>query len=137
MRKRLSCFRGSRGGKVKVKGSRTTRELECYLRVVFARGARSQQNQWTKYFVGLCGEVGSEEKMAAGLSSDSNKDNGEDKILMYSKRKAPDSGSEGRDWRDAWRADVRGTGEKWGGPTCGCIDPHCTMRWRLGGGLLL
>jgi hypothetical protein len=29
--------------------------------------------------------------MAAGLSSDNNKDNGEDKILIYSKRKAPDS----------------------------------------------
>jgi hypothetical protein len=94
MRKRLSCFRGSRGGKVK--GSRTTRKLECYLRVAFARGARSQQNQWTKYSVGFCGEGGNEKKMAAGLSSDSNKDNGEDKILMYSKRKAPDSGSEGR-----------------------------------------
>ena len=120
MRKRLSCFRGSRGGKVK--GSRTTRELECYLRVAFARGAKSQQNQSTKCFVGLCGEVGNEKQMAAGLSFDSRKDNGEDKILIYSKRKAPDSGSEGRDRRDAWRADVRGTGERWGGPTCGCVD---------------
>jgi hypothetical protein len=90
MRKRLSCFRGSRGGKVK--GSRTTRELESYLRVASARGARSQQNQWTKCFVGLYGDVGSENKMAAGLSFDSNKDDGEDKILIYSKRKAPDSG---------------------------------------------
>jgi hypothetical protein len=120
MRKRLSCFRGSRGGKVKE--SRTTRELECYLRVGFARGARSQQNQWTKYFVWLCGEVGSEKEMAAGLSSDGNRDNGEDKVLIYSKRKAPDSGSEGRNRRDTWRADVRGTSEKSGGPTCGCVD---------------
>jgi hypothetical protein len=116
----LSCFRGSRGGKVK--GSRTTRELECYLRVAFARGARSEQNQWTKYFVGLCGEVENENKIAAGLSSDGNRDNGEDNMLIYSKRKAPDSGSEGRDRRDTWRADVRGTGERRGGPTCGCVD---------------
>ena len=116
----MSCFRGSRGGKVK--GSRTTRELECYLRVAFARGAKSQQNQLTKCFVGLCGEVGNEKQMAAGLSFDSRKDNGEDKILIYSKRKAPDSGSEGQDRRDAWRASVRGTGERWGGPTCGCVD---------------
>jgi hypothetical protein len=86
------------------------------LRVAFARGARSQQHQLTKYFVGLCGEVGNEKKMAAGLSSDSHKDNGEDKILIYSKQKALDSGSEGRDRRDAWRADVRGTGKRWGGP---------------------
>ena len=120
MRKRLSCLRGSRGRKVK--GSRTTRELECYLRVAFARGTRSQQNQQTKYFVGLYGEVGNEKKMAAGLSSDGNRDNGGDTVLIYSKRKAPDSGSEGRDRRDAWRADVRGTGERWGGPMCGCVD---------------
>jgi hypothetical protein len=120
MRKHLSCFRGSRGGKVKE--SRTTRGLECYLRVAFARGARSQQNQSTKYFVGLCGEVGNEKEMAAGLSSDGNRDNGEEKVLIYSKRKAPDSGSEGRNRRDAWRADVRGTGERRVGPTCGCVD---------------
>ena len=44
------------------------------------------------------------------------------KIGIYSERKAPDSGSEGRDRRDAWRADVRGTGERWGGPMCGCVD---------------
>jgi hypothetical protein len=92
------------------------------LRLAFARGARSQQNQLTKCFVGLCGEVGNEKKMTAGLSFDSRKDNGEDKILIYSKRKAPDSGSEGRNRRDAWRAVVRGTGERWGGPTCGCVD---------------
>jgi hypothetical protein len=42
--------------------------------------------------------------MAAGLSSDGNRDNGEDKVLIYSKRKAPDSRSEGRNWRDTWRA---------------------------------
>jgi hypothetical protein len=120
MRKCLSCFRGSRGGKVK--GSRTTRELECYLRVAFARGAKSQRNRLTKYFVGLCGEVGNENKMALGLSSDGNRDNGEDKVLIYSKRKAPDSGSEGRNRRDTWTAGVRGTGERRGGPTCGCVD---------------
>jgi hypothetical protein len=33
---------------------------------------------------------------AAGSSFDGNRDNGEDKIIIYSKRKAPDSGSEGR-----------------------------------------
>jgi hypothetical protein len=60
--------------------------------------------------------------MAAGLSFDGNKDNGQDKILIYSKRKAPDSGSEGRNRRDTWRADVRGTGERRGRPTSGCID---------------
>jgi hypothetical protein len=92
------------------------------LRAAFARGARSQQNQLTKYFVALFGEVGNEKKMAVGLSSDGNRDNGEEKVLLYSKRKAPDSGSEGRDQRDTWRADVRGTGERRGGPTCGCID---------------
>jgi hypothetical protein len=81
-----------------------------------------QQNQLTKYFVGLCGEVGHEKEMVADLSSDGNRDNGEDKALIYSKRKAPDSGSEGRNRRDTWRADVRGTGERRGGPTCGCVD---------------
>jgi hypothetical protein len=60
--------------------------------------------------------------MAAALPSDGKRDNGEDKILIYSKRKAPDSGSEGRNQRDAWRADVRGTGERRVGPTCGCVD---------------
>jgi hypothetical protein len=33
---------------------------------------------------------------AVGLSFDVNRDNGEDKIIIYSKRKAPDSSSEGR-----------------------------------------
>jgi hypothetical protein len=94
------------------------------LRVAFARGARSQQNLWTKYFVGLCGEAGNEKKMAAGLSSDGNRDNGEDKVLIYSKQKAPDSGSEGRNRRDTWRAGVRGTGERRVGPTRGCVDPR-------------
>jgi hypothetical protein len=120
MRKRLSCFRGSRGGKVKE--SRTTRELESYLRVTFARGGRSQQNQRTKYFVGLCGEIGNKKEMAAGLSSDGNRDNGEDKVLICSKRTASDSGSEGPNRRDTWRAGVRGNGERRGGPTCGCVD---------------
>ncbi len=31
------------------------------------------------------------------------------KIGIYSERKAPDSGSEGRNRRDTWRADARGT----------------------------
>jgi hypothetical protein len=44
------------------------------------------------------------------------------KIGIYSERKAPDSRSEGRDQRDTWRADVRGTGERRGGPTLGCVD---------------
>jgi hypothetical protein len=93
------------------------------LRVAFARGARSQQNRLTKYFVGLCGEVGNAKEMAVGLSFDGNRDNGEDKVLiLYSKRKAPDSGSEGRNRRDTWRAGVRGTGERRGGPKCGCVD---------------
>jgi hypothetical protein len=126
MRKRLSCFCGSRGGKVKE--SRTTRELECYLRVAFASGATSQQNQWTKYFVGLCGEGGNEKEMAAGLSSDGNRDNGEDRVLLYSKRKAPDSGAEGWNRRDTWRADVCGTGERRGGPTCGYVDRRASKR---------
>jgi hypothetical protein len=80
MRKRLSCFRGSRGGKVKE--SRPTRELEYSLGVAFARGATSKQNQRTNYCVGLCGEVGNEKEMAAGLSSDGNRDNSEDKPLI-------------------------------------------------------
>jgi hypothetical protein len=44
------------------------------------------------------------------------------KIGIYSKRKAPDSGSEGRNRRDTWRADARGTGGRAGGPTRGCVD---------------
>jgi hypothetical protein len=60
--------------------------------------------------------------MAAGLSFDGNRDNGENKVLIYSKRKAPDSGSEGRNRRDTWRAGVHGTGKRRGGPTCGCVD---------------
>jgi hypothetical protein len=60
--------------------------------------------------------------MVAGLSSYGNRDNGEDKVLIYSKRKAPDSRSEGGNRRDTCRADVRGTGERRGGPTCGCVD---------------
>jgi hypothetical protein len=43
-------------------------------------------------------------------------------IGMYSERKAPDSGSEGRNQRDTWRADARETGERKGGPTLGCVD---------------
>jgi hypothetical protein len=62
--------------------------------------------------------------MAAALPSDDNRDNGEDEVLIpvYSKRKAPDSGSEGQNRRDTWRADARGAGERRGGPTCGCVD---------------
>jgi hypothetical protein len=44
------------------------------------------------------------------------------KISIYSKRKAPDSRSEGRNRRDTWRAGARGTGERKGGPTRGCVD---------------
>ena len=44
------------------------------------------------------------------------------KIGIYSERKAPDSGSEGRNWRDTWRADARETGERKVGPTLGCVD---------------
>jgi hypothetical protein len=44
------------------------------------------------------------------------------KIGIYSEQKAPDSGSEGRNQRDTWRADVRGTGERKVGPTLGCVD---------------
>jgi hypothetical protein len=39
----------------------------------------------TKYFVGLFGGVSNKKEMAAGLSSDGNSDNGEDKVLIYSK----------------------------------------------------
>jgi hypothetical protein len=44
------------------------------------------------------------------------------KIGIYSERKAPDSGSEGRNWRDTWGADARGTGERKGSSTRGCVD---------------
>jgi hypothetical protein len=44
------------------------------------------------------------------------------KIGIYIERKAPDSGSEGRNRRDTWRADARGTSERKGGPTRGCVD---------------
>jgi hypothetical protein len=44
------------------------------------------------------------------------------KIGIYSERKAPDSGSEGRNRRDTWRADARGTCERKGDPTLGCVD---------------
>jgi hypothetical protein len=44
------------------------------------------------------------------------------KIGIYSERKAPDSGPEGRNWRDTWRADARETGERKVGPTLGCVD---------------
>jgi hypothetical protein len=44
------------------------------------------------------------------------------KIGIHFERKAPDSGSEGRNRRNTWRADARGTGERKGGPTLGCRD---------------
>jgi hypothetical protein len=44
------------------------------------------------------------------------------KIGIYSERKAPDSGLEGRNQRDTWRADARGTGERKVDPTRGCVD---------------
>jgi hypothetical protein len=44
------------------------------------------------------------------------------KIGIYSERKAPDSGSEGRNPRDTWRADAHGTSERMVGPTLGCVD---------------
>jgi hypothetical protein len=44
------------------------------------------------------------------------------KIGIYSERKAPDSGSEGQNQRDTWRADACGTGERKGYPTRGCVD---------------
>jgi hypothetical protein len=45
------------------------------------------------------------------------------KLGIYSERKAPDSGSEGRNQRDTWKADARGgTGKRKGGPTRGCAD---------------
>jgi hypothetical protein len=51
------------------------------------------------------------------------------KICIYSKGgKAPDSGSEGRNRRDIWRADALGTGERKDGPTCGCVDSGAYIR---------
>jgi hypothetical protein len=44
------------------------------------------------------------------------------KIGIYSERKAPDSGSEGRNRRDTWRADAHGTGERKGVHTRVCVD---------------
>jgi hypothetical protein len=64
---------------VKIRKNRTTRELKCYLRVAFARGAKSQQNQPANDPVGLSRGVGNEKETAAGLSFDGNSDNGEDK----------------------------------------------------------
>jgi hypothetical protein len=43
-------------------------------------------------------------------------------IGIYSERKAPDSGSGGRNRRDTWRASARRTGERKGDPTRGCVD---------------
>jgi hypothetical protein len=44
------------------------------------------------------------------------------KIGIYSEQKAPDSGSEGQNRRDTRRTDARGTGERKGDPTRGCVD---------------
>jgi hypothetical protein len=38
------------------------------------------------------------------------------------KQEAPDSGSEGRNWRDTQRADSRETGETKTSPRGGCVD---------------
>jgi hypothetical protein len=43
------------------------------------------------------------------------------KIGIYSERKAPDSGLKGQNRRDTWRADARGTRERKGDPTRGCV----------------
>jgi hypothetical protein len=66
--------------------------------------------------------------MAVGSSFDGTRDNGEDKKGIYSERKAPDSGSEGQNRRDIWRADARGTGERKLGPTLGCVDSRALKR---------